>query len=843
MAVIDNIYNYFARNEKLHILFIFDPMLALKAELDSIEWQEGYRFVEFKGNWFATKYALENEWKQDKVVLHLQMTAPENHETRLKFPLMDLLVANAEYKSENHEAFMQQNRIDDSHREFVRRHIAELQLEKFNRILKDYYGEAFSSDVGYRGLISGYMGDSKLLPWNEIILRLFIFAHNSEEAKSQKFFIALQQHKDVMNALQSKLQGIFSATYDENTPKKIEDIARRFKYNLITQLLSAEHADNYKHLKITNAVILEQMNQLHQSVATLTPKRQEEWNEAFEALSADIKESEIIRVYSLNAQYFYMPVAMCWEILNTIIANQLKAESEEALDRLRSIMMKHHENSDILSVVNYAMVVASFYQKCRTLGTLVLNTPDEYVKKYTTDYYLLDSYYRKSIEYHLALGTDIPVMNAIDEVKAQLDIDYARITNDINIEWVKCLQERGNGFGEISTAFRQENFFNTKKQTTKWVVIVSDAMRYEIAQELTEELNRSKHNASLEPAIAMLPTETKYCKPALLPYEQMDLFGDTLGIDHTILDSTEKRSLHLQRYVEGAKCIDFESVQRASKEEYRRIFASQLVYVYHNAIDEVSHAGSRSNVVATCRDSIKDIVKVVNNIHNHCSTANIIVTADHGFLYNDMLFAENDKTAITEENIEQKTRYYITNSNAPVINVAKFPLKNVSGINSDVLVAVPIGTNRFKVQGADYNFVHGGASLQEVIIPVIHSSMKRTNEKRKVEISLLTRNLSIVSSRLKVQLFQNDAVSAEVKARDIIAAIYCNDEKVTNDFNLSLDSTDADVLQNRVYEINLTLNQNVASGILQFRVYDKEDMLNPLIKETVTNNTLIEQDF
>ena len=167
----------------------------------------------------------------------------------------------------------------------------------------------------------------------------------------------------------------------------------------------------------------------------------------------------------------------------------------------------------------------------------------------------------------------------------------------------------------------------------------------------------------------------------------------------------------------------------------------------------------------------------------------------------------------------------------------------MSGINSDVLVAVPIGTNRFKVQGADYNFVHGGASLQEVIIPVIHSSMKRTNEKRKVDISLLTRNLSIVSSRLKVQLFQNDAVSADVKARNIIAAIYCNDEKVTNDIILSIDSTDADVLQNRVYEINLTLNQNVASGILQFRVYDKEDMLNPLIKETVTNNTLIEQDF
>lgn len=842
MAVIDNIYQYFERNERLRILFIFDPMLSLKAELDGVEWREGYRFVEFQGNWFVTKYNLEHDWKADKVVLHFQMPAPENHEARLKFPLMDLLVANSEYKSENYEAFMQQNHIDTIHREFVRRHIAELQLEKFNRILKNYYGDDFSTDLGFRGLISGYMGDSKLQTWHEIILRLFIYAHNSEDTKSQKFFIALQQHNDVMGALQNKLQAIFGVGYDANSPKKVDDIARRFKYNLITQLLGVESADNYKHLKVTNAVLLEQMNLLLQSVEALSPKRKEEWQEAFDALAADIKESEIIRVYSLNAQYIYMPMAMCWEILNTIIAEQLRADSETALNKLRSIMLQHHSNENIQAVVKYATIVASFYHKCRSLGSLILNTPDEYIRKYTSDYYLLDSYYRKSLEYYLALGADIPTMSAIDDVKAQLDKDYASVINDINIQWVKCLQERGNGFGEIST-LRQENFFQAKKQATKWVVIVSDALRYEIAQEITEELNRTRHNASIEPAIAMLPTETKFCKPALLPYEHMDLFNDTIGIDHTILDTTDKREKHLQQYVEGAKCIDFDTVQRANKEEYRRIFSSQLVYVYHNAIDEVSHSGSRSNVVATCRDSVKDIVKVVSNIHNHCSVSNIFITSDHGFLYNDMSFAENDKTAIIDETIEQKTRYYITNNGGPVTNVAKFPLRNVSGINSEVMVAVPIGTNRFKVQGADYNFVHGGASLQELIIPVVHSALKRTDAKRKVDITLMTRNLSIVSSRLKVLVLQNEAVSADVKSRDICCAIYCNDEKITQDFTLSLNSTDAEVLQNRVFEINLTLNKNVSSGLLQLRIYDTEDLLNPLIKETVTNNTLIEQDF
>ena len=90
---------------------------------------------------------------------------------------------------------------------------------------------------------------------------------------------------------------------------------------------------------------------------------------------------------------------------------------------------------------------------------------------------------------------------------------------------------------------------------------------------------------------------------------------------------------------------------------------------------------------------------------------------------------------------------------------------------------------------------------------------------------------------------QKDAISIDVKERDVCCAIYCNDEKVSNEVILTLDSTDAEVPQNRMYEINLVLNREVSSGILQLRIYDREDMLNPLLKETVTNNTIIPQDF
>ena len=60
---------------------------------------------------------------------------------------------------------------------------------------------------------------------------------------------------------------------------------------------------------------------------------------------------------------------------------------------------------------------------------------------------------------------------------------------------------------------------------------------------------------------------------------------------------------------------------------------------------------------------------------------------------------------------------------------------------------------------------------------------------------------------------------------------------------LTLNSQDSENLNNRVYELSLNLIKSVSSNMLQLRIYDIDDKLNPLLKETVKNNTIIEQDF
>jgi hypothetical protein len=377
---------------------------------------------------------------------------------------------------------------------------------------------------------------------------------------------------------------------------------------------------------------------------------------------------------------------------------------------------------------------------------------------------------------------------------------------------------------------------------------VSDALRYEVAQELIGVLAQRKHIANLNSGIAMLPSETKFCKPALLPHRELRLYSEVngtqnMGVDNRILDSTSKRTEQVDSYRSGAICVDYDVVGKYDQEKNREIFKHPLVYVMHNAIDDKSHGATAKEVADSCRDAINELEMLVHKIHETYNVTEVYITSDHGFLFNDQEFKEKDKHKVTETGLEKASRYYLTTSTDKVPGIAKFPLSEVSGMDAEgVYVAVPEGTNRLAAPSGGYLFTHGGASLQELLIPVIISRQEREDNKQPVGVMVLDRNLSIQASRLRFKLLQTDAVNMDMKARIVNVALYYNDKAVTPIKEFVLDNTDAS-LDNRKVLIDLTLNQNIDAKVLQLKVYDLSDELNPLIKENVTNNTLIGNDF
>ena len=723
--------------------------------------------------------------------------------------------------------------------------IAEIMSSKIHNILNGHIDSStFSEDLVCRAFISNYLGEKKLLDWETIIVKMVVLDVTSEGKKHADFWHKLSKNVDASKAINDKLTKLFGVSYNLNLPQKMKCVAECMKYNCITQLLDAMPGDSYKQYKISNSVILDQVNKIYEW-GTHDRMLSEKFIQSMRILSSDIKEEEIINIYGIDANYFYFTEALCWPILKEILEKKLMADPEDVNDRMRELALKLPVDSYIQIVIRFIGQSALFYMQIRGLGTLKLNSTKEYVNKYITEFYQVDMFYRRTLEaYHELLTKENPIELVLNAAKRQLDLEYAKIANLLNLEWLTCVEEKGTWFTETGLKHQEDFYANESDPNVKQVVIISDALRYEVAMELMQRLAKEKHMATIEAYQAMLPTETKFCKPSLLPHHSLELFGTDMAVDGVVLTTTEQRTAHLNKYRDGGICVRYEDVMNGDQTSTRELFKRPLVYIFHETIDEASHSQSPFEVISACRKAIDQLAVLIKRLHASWNVTNVLLTADHGFLYNDMKFEDKDKHSITDISVEKKTRYYLTDSTAKVEGIVKFPLEKVSAIKSQtpLWVGVSVGTNRLAASGG-YNFAHGGASLQEMIIPVIRSQQKRTNKTEKVGVTLMNHNLNMVSSRLKLQLIQSEAVSMTMMERKIVCCIYNGDEPVTQEKELTLNSTDATNLNNRVYEVTLNLNKSISASMLQLRIYATDDRLNPLIRETVKNNTMIEQDF
>lgn len=838
---IERIYDYFERNPQLHVLFIFDKGF-LEGELAGVEWSDIYHYEVFDGCWFNAKYAIENTWAGKRVVLLFrQPYAPQSEDEYLKFPLLDMLVANMEYKEKGYASFLQQYNLPQTLGSFISRNLTELESSKVFPLIEGYLSpDVFKEDVAIRAFLSSYLNEKKVLEWKAIIAKMIVLDLDSEEKKRIEFYHHLGKNIDAQKALVSKLKSIFGVSYSQNSVPLMKTPAEMLKYNVITRLLAIDKADPYKACKINNSVAIEQMQSIYDYGRNEIPAGK--FDLAMSVLASSIKEDELINVYGTDATFYILTEKLGWPIVNTLCGDDLISNPTAVADKARELRLKFSPDAVIQYALTFMEQVATLYEELKAAGSIKLNKPEDYIAKYSSDWYRIDTCYRLAVEAFKSVVLGGIENNVLNTAKTRMDKDYSKFVNDVNIEWGSRLIENGEGFSSLSIS-RQSDFYNEfVNNGQRKVVVISDALRYEVAVQLMNELAKKKHIASLKPMIASLPTETEYDKPALLPHKNLTFNNANLEVDSHVLKTTAQRTSQVRLYNPEAECVTYEVLMGISNLQERRDFVKKpFVYVFHDAIDNDGHD---SDLPRACQAAVKELAALVNHLHSTLNVANVIVTSDHGFIFNDINFEDKDKQTITEETIERKTRYYLTESPTTVEGVLKFKLSEVSEIKSEspVYVAIPQGTNRFAAPGG-YKYTHGGVSLQEVLVPVIISKIKKTSTKDKVNVSLLTSNLNMVSSLLKFQIIQNEPVSMSTIGRTVKCTVFNGEEPVTEEKTIELNSTDGVNLDNRLYDISLTLNKPVTGGLLLLKIWDVDDPMNPLIKENVKNNTFIEQDF
>jgi hypothetical protein len=99
-----------------------------------------------------------------------------------------------------------------------------------------------------------------------------------------------------------------------------------------------------------------------------------------------------------------------------------------------------------------------------------------------------------------------------------------------------------------------------------------------------------------------------------------------------------------------------------------------------------------------------------------------------------------------------------------------------------VEILIPKSITRLRRQGSGSRFVHGGATLQEIIVPVVKINKKRQSDTSAVEVEIIgSSNQLITSSQISVRFYQATAATEKTRARTLRAGIYAQSGELISD--------------------------------------------------------------
>lgn len=181
------------------------------------------------------------------------------------------------------------------------------------------------------------------------------------------------------------------------------------------------------------------------------------------------------------------------------------------------------------------------------------------------------------------------------------------------------------------------------------VVIISDALRYEAGVELADKLRSLGRGAvSVNPWYTMLPSITALGMAALLPHRELTL--GVRGKDQVVVETDGQSTAGIdarRTILEGAdgRAFTYEELKQDTIKVMRSKFkGTSAVYIYHDIIDATGdHAASESGTPDAVNRAIDELSALVSKLIS-ADITRILVTADHGFLFQDSEPA-NDDTA------------------------------------------------------------------------------------------------------------------------------------------------------------------------------------------------------
>lgn len=828
--IIDRLNTEFT-GETRKLVFWYDDKAEFEEDMDSVKLENAKVYRLEKDNQFYTKYFLEREDITTNYLIYASFPKPEVKDNHLE----DTLLYSRRFFADRASLLSVDLGIEEKYKHVIEKHIKFFANKDRTQRFYDLEIENFNEENILVGLLSAVC-KTRTCSFEEVV-RIVI---TEGDIGDNKYLEEIDKY-ELLGAFWRLCEQQFG--YVDSDPSLERFIVTLFVTYAARYLQGDVPASWRSFVSMKQGNVIAFLDNLMNSVLYRA-----DYDRLSVHVAQGLKVEDNLAKYSTEDIIHLDAFAYIDELILAWITERLLSEDVGAkLDELDLLQI-----CDMRSKMHFGDLYENDYEMLENALTIInaanyggSDDMKSIVKKYETEDYFIDTAYRKFYFYYDKLEdtTNYEKLQTLVE-----NIYTNEYLNDLIPRWNTAFC----GEDGMVTLPLQRNFYNgfVNQSKERTVVIISDAMRYEVGRELFEQMKDDPRcTAKLSPMMSSLPSYTRLGMAALLPHKTLEMRDDyEVYADDVLCNDLIGRQTVLHGHSKDSICVQFDDIKNLKKTELRNIFTGkQVIYVYHNQIDaRGDKANTEDEVFVACEEAIKEISDLIRKISVNANTYRFVVTSDHGFIYKRDKVTESDKIGGVSGKNAWINRRYIVSKN-PIIEdgVANIGLGYVLGYEDDKVISFPTSSNVFKVSGGGQNFVHGGSSPQEMIIPVIDIKMERGHmETKPVSISLVSMVQKITNLITGMDFIQSEPVSDTVKETTYrLVFMSEDDERISNENIYVADSRESDSAK-RIFRMRFNFkNQKYDKNKQYYLVVTDDNTGLELFRHPVMMDLTFADDF
>lgn len=736
--------------QKHRILLWYDAEQAFAEEFESLDISDTKKLV-VKGNEFEAKVTVLHEQPDTKFLIYIPSEKPADEDNWL----LDIELAHHVYHTDQEALYLQEVGLGYHYKDWIHQHIEFFKNKDRVTAFRDIASEEDGDRVLSLKLLQVVFKASSLSLAQFLRKYASAFVQDNEDTIQREL-----ERFNLDSLLWEEVERVYG--YHSDTPSIYDFLIEVFQRNFTPT--SAKATVNKE-----TAVLISGWKD--------TMSFQEDYQALSARIQKDLNIEDVLNSVSIdeiqNDDVFEM-------IDQRVLSELIKGILDESIDRnrLEQVVKQRESNYWFERYHHFYQAVRVGYNLLQFVADhakLTISTREEGVELYTKQWYQADQDYRIFLEHYRATNQN----NVLNPLYTEVNKAYSNNwLLKVGEAWQQVIeQEKDWKFNRKA----QRKFFDHQvkpyiQDKTRVFVIISDAFRYECGVDLHQHLlKENRFESSLDHQIASLPSYTQLGMASLLPHRTLEISQtkDEVLLDGKSTQGTSAREKILKKNAgaEATTVLAEDLMKMASRSEQARnlVTSHDVIYVYHNRIDKVGDdKSSEDKVIEAARDEVQFLMDLVRKISN-MGAYHMLITSDHGFIYqNDDLDESDFAEAEVEGEIFKKNRRFVLGKHlSHKDNVVKYTAAEL-GLEGDIEVLIPKSINRLRVQGAGSRFVHGGSTLQEIVIPVLKVKKLREDNVRSVGVDLLNKRSNRITTNIqRVNLYQLDPIADQLLPRTL----------------------------------------------------------------------------